>query len=510
MLKKIVSYLITVLFPICVFAQTGNDSLLLNYQKKISENNFLKHNLSSPSNFGEVSLDYSSRKGDRRLSQEAHNRNGVEFYALGANQLGKFRVSGDFLFDKIFEDSLAFGQRNGIDRFSPFNYYASKAGKYERQNYKANVTLSYDWKWGIQPFFNVNYLHHWTTGSVDPRFDSKKFEMKYNPGLIFHINESKLGFKAILGNGRENLGVSYKNKNFSSSLLYPDRIHYLNMGYGFNNIKDTLNTRKYSKIFGGEVSLNTKLGKSVLDFSSSFERKDENNSNDIKSTKIYNIRSTYTEDLYTLQGLLQIPQTNNHHLISIKGNYVNGNDGHIEFSNDRSRINYSVNYLETNLGYLFTRKRPTSWNYDIGFDVNYFSIQRKDYASTIDVNNTFVQLSPAILLRYQQKELDNIQFGFAPSYTKSINNSIQYSQNSLNSYIEGVVFWDYDYYRSNAIQLNWSAKWNTKRISSQYWTGIKIDYSYARNLNSNIKESLSNFGSNASVKNFSIGLYLNL
>jgi hypothetical protein len=113
-------------------------------------------------------------------------------------------------------------------------------------------------------------------------------------------------------------------------------------------------------------------------------------------------------------------------------------------------------------------------------------------------------------LRYQQKELDNIQFGFAPSYTKSINNSIQYSQNSLNSYIVGVVFWDYDYYRSNAIQLNWSAKWNTKRISSQYWTGIKIDYSYARNLNSNIEESLSNFGSNASVKNFSIGLYLNL
>src|SRR5690606_17443963 len=150
----------------------------------------LSHNLSTAQNFGEVSLNYSSKTGDRRLSQQSHSKNAVEFYAFGANQLGDFRVSGDFLFDKIFEDSLAFGQRNDIDKWSPFQYYASKAGKYERQNYKANVTLSYKWTKLIQPFFNVNYLHHWTTGSIDPRFESKKFEMKYNPGLILNFKES--------------------------------------------------------------------------------------------------------------------------------------------------------------------------------------------------------------------------------------------------------------------------------------------------------------------------------
>lgn len=510
MLYKYIANLLILLSPVCLFSQTGSDTLMLDFQQVILQENFLKHNLSSLPNFGEVSLKYTSKTGDRRLAQEAHGRDGIEFYALGANQLGDFRISGDFLFDKVFEDSLAFGQRNAIDRWSPFNYYASKAGKYERQNYKANLTLSYRWKWGIQPFFNVNYLHHWTTGSVDPRFESKKFEMKYNPGVIFNRKETSVGLKAIIGNGRENLGVDYKNKNYASSLLYPDRIHYLNMGYGFNTIKDTADTRKYSSILGAEVSLNTKLGNGILDISSAFERKDENNSNDIKSTSVYNIRSKYTEDNYNMNVLLQLPRLRHHHFIKLQADYTDGYDGHVEFSPDLSRVNYAIKYLEAKAGYLFTRMHAKAWNYDLGLDVNYFSVDRNDYASTVAVVNSYVHVAPTFRIRYQREGLDDIQLGFLPTFHKSINSTIQYSTNALNNYIKGVVFWDYDYYRTDAIQLNWTAKWMTKRISPQYWTGIKLDYDYHKNLNITNGEALSNMNINGSLHHFSIGLYLNL
>lgn len=509
MQNKFVVYIITVLFPVCLFAQAGNDTLLLEYQKALLKENFLKHNLSAVPNFGEVSLNYSSNTGDRRLSQQAHNRNSLEFYALGANQLGDFRISGDFLFDKIFEDSLAFGQRNDIDRWSPFNYYASKAGKYEIQNYKTNLTLSYNFKNGFQPFFNVNYLHHWTTGSVDPRVESKKFEMKYNPGLIYNFKKSSIGAKAILGNGRENLGLDYKSDNYASSLLYPDRIHYLNMGYGFNNIKDTLNTRKYSLILGTELSFNTQIGNNILDISSSFERKRENNSNDIRSSKKYNIRSKYIEETFNLNASLQLPQAHSQQLFMLDANYVNGYDGHVEFAPDLSRVNYTVKYLETTANYLFTRLSPQVWNYDLGLDVNYFSVDRNDYASTLAVANSYVRISPIFRVRYDQENLDNLQFAFTPGYQKSLSNSIQYSTNALNNYIQGVVFWDYDYYLTNAYQLNWTARWTTKRISSQYWTGINLSYNYHRNLERS-GDALSSFKPNATLQHFTIGLFLNL
>lgn len=498
------------IFPVCLCAQTGNDTLLLDFQKQVLKGNLLSHNLSTAQNFGEVSLNYSSKTGDRRLSQQSHSKNAVEFYAFGANQLGDFRVSGDFLFDKIFEDSLAFGQRNDIDKWSPFQYYASKAGKYERQNYKTNVTLSYKWTKLIQPFFNVNYLYHWTTGSIDPRFESKKFEMKYNPGLILNFKASTFGVKAILGNGRESLGIDYKSDNYASSLLYPDRIHYLNMGYGFNNIKDTTSTRKYSTILGAELSAHTHIGSAVLDISSSFERKDENNSNDIRSSKIYNIRSKYIEDTYNLHVLLQVPKAFSHQLITVKGQYVNGYDGHVEFTPDLSRINYSVQFLEANMGYLYTRNQHKPWNYDLGVVAKYFYIDRNDFASTLSVSNTYLRIAPTFRLRYDRFHMDNIQLSFNPAYQKNLNNNLEYSTNSLNNFIQGVVFWDYDYYSTNAYQLNWSAKWTTKRISSQYWTGIRLTYDYHKNLDNSNSEALSSFKSNASLQHFTIGLFINL
>lgn len=511
-MKIFVKYILVLVFlPICALAQIGKDSIYVNpYPKRIYTQNFLQHNLSSPANFGEMSLGYTNRKGNGKLAQHAHDSQNIDFYALGANQLGDFRISGDFLFNKIFEDSLSFGQRNNIDTWSPFNYFASKAGTYERQNYKSNITISYNWKQKIQPFFNVNYLSHWTTGSVDPRFESKKFEMKYNPGVIFNFDQFNFGAKAILGVGRENLGVSYKNTNYSQSLMFPERIHYLNLGYAYVSIKDTVNTRKYSDIKGAELTFQSKIGNNILDFSTSFERKTENSTNDLKSAKTYNIRGKYIEDSYALKSIYHIQGVNNSHLFSLNGQYISGKDGLIDFSPTLDKVNYQVKFLESNLNYLYSSIRPSTWNYDLGIDLQYTSIHRNDYASFLDVKNDYIVIAPFAQARAAFHDKDFIDFTFNPRVILNANNSIGYSENSLNNYIRNVVFWDYDFYRTNKLDLNWSVNWKTRKISAQYLIGFEAKYNLQKNIGSLSDPIFSGFPADLKRNTFSLALSLYL
>lgn len=510
-MQKRVYIFILISFCACAFAQTQKDSIYSrDYQREIYTKNFLSHNLSAPANFGDVSLHYFQISGNRILAQQAHSKQEVNFYALGANQLGNFRISGDFLFNKVFEDSLAYGQRNDIDKWSTFNYYASKAGNYERQNYKANMTLSYKVSTLFQPFININYIDHWTTGAVDPRFESKKFEMKYNPGVLINVKGTSVGLKAIFGKGRENSSILYKNRNYSQSLLFPDRIHYLNLGYGFNSIKDTSSMRKYSSLLGLAGSIHTTWGSTILDIEASVERKNEDNTNDLKSTNVYKRRGLYEQDSYRMHTMLQRLGQRSHHLLLFDGEYISGKDGLINFSSSLDKVNYTVAYLEAKLGYLFTCTAGQRWNYDIGLDLAYYSIARKDYASFINVSNTFTQLMPNIKVHLQLAKGDFVQVGFKPMLTLNMSNVMDYSVNTLNNYIQGVVFWDYDYYRTNALDLNWNAKWTTVKLSSQYLVGIEANYSIASNLGDGAATMLSSFPANAKRSTFSIRLFLNL
>lgn len=510
-MRFLIYLLILISFPIHANSWVGKDSIYTqDYQQMIYRRNFLSHNLSTPKNFGEVSLIYSNSNGNRRLAQQAHNRQQVDFYAIGANQLGDFRISGDFLFNKVFDDSLSFGQRNDIDEWTTFNYFASKAGKYERQNYKANLTLSYKFNDLIQPFFNVNYLSHWTTGSVDPRFESKKFEMKYNPGVILNFDNTNIAIKAIIGKGREGTGVSYKNKNYSQSLLYPDRVHYLNLGYGKISIRDTSSTRRYSSFVGGELTGHTQFGNIILDLNLSAEFKNDNMTNDLKSAQVYRKRAVFKEDNYNASALIQVLGNRHHHLITLDAQYLDGRDGLIEFSANFDKVNYTVNYQSARVGYLLTKRDYITWGYDAGVDIEYYNIERQDYASNLHVNNSFIHISPQGRIYYRASGGDLIQFAFKPKAIVNMADEITYSINSLNNYIESVVLWDYDYYRTKAWKLDWNAKWITNKVSSQYLFGVYANYAMERNIGTTSTEILSRFPMQAIRNYFSIGVFLNI
>lgn len=507
---RFLTYILLVIsFPVYAQPWTGKDSIYsTDYQQQIYSRNFLSHNLSAPKDFGEVNLFYKLRTGNHRLAQVAQQAQQVDFYALGANQLGDFRISGDFLFNKVYEDSLSFGQRNDMDEWSTFNYFASKAGKYERQNYKANLTLSYKFKELIQPFFNVYYLSHWTTGSVDPRFESKKFEMKYNPGLLFNVDNTKLGVKAILGKGKENTGVSYKNKNYGQSLLFPDRVHYLNLGYGLVSIRDTANTVRYSSFKGLELTGHTSIGRVILDMRASVERRYDKITNDLKRAQSYRTRAIYEEDKFLFSSTMQILGNRFHQLIRVDGQYLRGHDGLINFSADFGKVNYQVDHQDLQLGYLLTKKNEATWSFDTGMDMSYSAITRNDYASNLAVSNAWLSVSPHIQLYYYTLQKDKIQLGIAPKLTLSVADNLSYSANAMNNYIKGVVLWDYDYYRTNTLQWSTMLRWTTKRLSDQYLVGAFAHYAHEKSISS--IEHFSDLPKNTKRNYFSIGVFLNL
>lgn len=423
--------------PVCSHRSVMILYICLIFRKEYITRIFLKHNQTSPDMFGEVSLTYGRDKGNFRLAQSPYRESVVDFYAIGANSLGRFTISGDFRFNKIFVDSLAYGQKSVVDIWSPYHYFAAKAGEYERQNYESNFTLSYKLSKRLSPFMNVYYLSHWTTGSVDPRFDNKVFTFKYNPGVIMNFDGFNVGLKAILGRGNETQNISYKNKNYSQSLQFPDRIHYASFGYGNISIKDSLNARKYRDYLGGELTFHKSGKRMKIDLSVGYEKSKEELTTDLKATsKVYNIRGKYAEDRYKFSGLVQFPIRNSWHLLAFKGDYVTGRDGFITFSPTLNKVNYEVDLLTSQLDYMGESRHSSRWNYTYGVSIEHFNIHRKDHATLVDVTNTYARIIPKVGLNLKANEKNQIKGGLNMAYRFSLSDNLSYSENANNNYIK--------------------------------------------------------------------------
>ncbi|MEI5986012.1 MULTISPECIES: DUF6850 family outer membrane beta-barrel protein [Sphingobacterium] len=465
--------------PSCLYAQDERDSI---YQSeiigKLIKDHFLQHHLSYPKNFGEVELNYQGTSGDLRLAQEAYSQRNINFYAIGSNELGKFQISGDFLFNKKLTDSLSFGQRNDMEPWNPYSYYASKAGNYESQLYRSNFTLSYQLGKILRPFMQINYQYLWTTGSVDPRFDNKVFGIQYRPGLQVNVKNSSVALAAIIGNGRESQAISYKNKNYSQSLQYPDRIHYLSLGYGNNAIKDSLNNRKYTDLWGLEVSLHQPLSTNTsLDILSSLKKNKQEFTTDQKSTnKVYHVRGIYHEDQYFGSATLFKTTPSLNQYLNLKADYIRGYDFIRDLSADLSKSNYSVNVLNSSLNYLAEQQSPKPINFLYGLDLSYFQVHRQDNAQSIDVSNANLKIQGTFGANIKTGNAELLRFQINPFYRTSISDDLKYAANSMNHYIQQVVFWDYTYYKTNLLGAKLGAEWQSRSLFKQYIFAVKADY----------------------------------
>src|SRR5690606_17130915 len=124
--------------------------------------------------------------------------------------------------------------------FTPYYFIAAKPGVYERQGYNGGGIVSYALKENrLYIGTAIDYTYHTSNRSVDPRSSVITYQLKFAPEIAWKTKTQTFGLAGIIGYGDERINTFYKNKDFEGTLLYPDRISYLNFGYGYLEINQT-------------------------------------------------------------------------------------------------------------------------------------------------------------------------------------------------------------------------------------------------------------------------------
>jgi hypothetical protein len=474
---------IPVFFPLALKGQEGKDTVYRNAPERLLlEKHFLRHSIHSLPSFGDVHLRYDTQSGNLHRAQHPYSSHKAVFYARGGNQLGKFKVSGEFYFDKQWEDSLSYALQHNLDYDRPFQYYAGKAGQYERQNYRAQLTLSHHMTKHFRPLLHLNYLYHWTTGSVDPRVESKVFRLEYKPGVEFSSGSWKWALLGHLGRGNEKVGLTYKNRNFQSSLQFPERIHYLNMGYGYSSIKDTLQTRKYQDLIGLETHFAYQKNQHAFAWVMQYHQERENNSNDIKSNTVYHTRNRYHTSTFATEAHWLYKANQSTHLLYIQAGFTQGYDGMIDFSPDLSKVNYQFTQHNQQLHYIWRKASSKHKAWTTALKVDHHYLQKQDHAVQVDVQNQWLHWQPSFQLQWKTHPQDEWCVAIHPGFRHAIRHHMTFSENALNDFIRQVVMVDHRYFAMSVMQWGGQIQWQTKRISAEDVIGIYVGFQHEKSL----------------------------
>lgn len=465
---------ITLLFLFISIASYGqkfshNDSLIwdVSLQKKLMfhfENPGLIKVNQKNYNIGVAELSFQTQKGEYRRAKAAYDQKLVNFDANGISQIDDFIISGSFKFNKIWEDSLANSLQGLDDDMSPFYYFVEKPGKYERQNFNGNVQVRYaGFNPHFQPGFKIIYGIHWTTRSVDPRPRVGSFGIKFNPFVTSQFGSHHFTAGVMYGYGDEETNIAYKNTNFNTSLLYPDRIHYTNQGFGYISQKDSADMRKYDQYWGINIGYSLTNKHIELYSSTQFDRKITNSTFDQKMRKTYFKRNEFTLttiDHHTL--LLVNNEPNVNHIVDLSFKHQKGKD----FNYNLNSANYLAKYYNLALDYHYNNK-----NWSIGAGTTYIDMTKIDAAADHFV--AYSQLGVHLNFKYLFDIGKNIlETELIPKYLMNISNVLEIPSTQVNVFTKNIVYPDFDYFNLEPIGLNLNLAYNI--LNTKNLRGFKI------------------------------------
>ncbi|RKE56925.1 hypothetical protein DFQ12_1799 [Sphingobacterium detergens] len=428
--------------------------------------------------YGDVRVAYQMNKGGFRKAQQAYNGVITSFQANGFNRLGKFLLGAKFAFNSIREDSLANSLRSGLEDLSPYYPYANKSGDYQRQNYQLNASLGYELAHSVQPFLQVDYHRHWSAGTVDPRLKSNRFTLKVKPGVTLNFPKSTLGLYGIIGRADENVSLLYKNMDFQSSNLYPDRMYYMNYGYGTTRQKDTTRVNfKYDNYKGVGIQYLKKLYSWHTKTEIEYQQYHNTNQNYSKKSVLYS-GPLAIYDQSTIKFFVDAVKYNadqGQQLLIFDGEYNKGVDGNKLTTGSLNKVNYKVSTLSLTGQYVKLWHRHHQLAKELGFLVTYYTENRKDLLQAIDFEVGQMRVEPSLRLYLQKSNTKLIQFAFAPYATIPTETTLEYSPLSINTFIQNVVFWDYYYYKTQYLGAKFGVEYKDRFWGNNLAFYAKLD-----------------------------------
>jgi len=507
---------ILLFFSVLAIAQNGKDSVyIFNQDQKLIENQLFSLTFSNKStlkSFGILQLDYKRESGGLRRAQEAYTVSMPKFVAKGYNVLGKFRIAGSLEFNNSTEDSLANGQKNNLEDFTTFYPYANKSGHYKRQNYIVKTSLSYSTlKDKLVPFVNLDYQKHQSSGTVDPRLSSNRFILKVKPGLNFSLKKHDFGVFGIIGKADEQVSLGYKNDVFNTSLLFPDRIHYMNYGYGNSIIKDTSRVYKYDNYKGFGIQYATSILKWKIQAAGEYEHLLNKNYNVGKTEKNFHTIAEFNLNTIKTSILLSKKSPVNDQQISLDLTYNDGYDGNLKTSGSLNRVNYRVNALEINgtYNYLWHKNKRTAK--EVGFNLSYNQHEKQDLGQVVGLAYEQLQIGINGRLYHHIDELSLIKFSVSPYYSIPLSASLKYNSNSLTEFIRNVVFTDYYYFNSKVVGTNFNAEYISSKLIKNQQFGLYFQLDYRNQLKNELRADLNPTfipNGNRTIYHFGVNMYL--
>lgn len=519
MLKRKFLALAFILFSssVLVYAQNGRDSVyIFNQDKKLVQNRLLSPTFASGDSlksYGFLQLDYRYESGGFRRAQEAYGVKLPKFVAQGFNVLGKFRIAGSFEYNKSFEDSLANGQKNNLEEFTTFYPYANKSGNYKRQNYIIQTSISYDaFNNRLSPYVNLDYQKHESYGTVDPRLSSNRFIFKVKPGIVYKFSKHALGVYGILGKADEQVSLSYKNRNFKESLLYPDRIHYMQYGYGSSKIKDTSNVYKYDNYKG--IGIQYALTSNEWNIQLSTEYQLFENKNYDRSKTVSGFKTIGIFDLNTLSGSLLISRKNKEksdQLIALDFAYNDGFDGNLKTSGSLNRVNYRVNALSLNGSYSYLWDKHKRTAKELGLDLSYNQNEKQDLGQADGLSYEQARIGISGKIYHKIDAQSSFKLSLSPYYVFPLNTTLKYNNNSMTEFIRNVVFTDYYYFNSKSIGAVFNGEYISSKLIKNQQFGFYFQVDYRKALKQEPRADLNPTfipANNRSIINLGINMYL--
>ncbi|MHC8949143.1 DUF6850 family outer membrane beta-barrel protein [Sphingobacterium hungaricum] len=478
-----------VFFSVLAKSQDRKDSVYIFTQdriqidKKILSPTFAELNKSTA--YGVLELDYLFETGGLRKAQQAYDKRSPTFTAKGFNELGKFRLGAIFKFNNSFEDSLANGQKNDLENLSTFYPYANKAGDYNRQNYSISTSLSYRIFDNLIPFINMDYHKHMSAGTVDPRLSSNRFILKLKPGISTNFKKHHLGLYGILGNADEQVSLQYKNAEYKVSLLYPDRIHYMNYGYGNSVIKDSSNVYKYDMYRGFGMQYAGNIDSWSVFANGAYEYYHNANFNNPRSSSRHTT-PIGVFDLYTTSFSVDAHRDGRNgrqQSVLFSAVHNEGIDGNLKTTGSLNIVNYKVNTLNLNGSYYYLWDKNKSYAKELGISLAYCKDSRADISQGVllDVSNTLVSVFHTQY--FQGKFSQSYQFTLNPYYSFPNNTSLSFNPLSSTPFLQNVIFTDYYFAKTSFWGLKVGGEYkNTLFGNNNLGIYASIDYRKANDL----------------------------
>lgn len=494
--KSLKITLILTFFSVLANAQIGKDSLYFFNQDIQQINRFLFAPTFSNNNqiksYGLLNLDFKKESGGFRRAQEAYTISSPRFYAQGFNVLGKFRVAGSFEFNNSVEDSLANGQKNNLEDFTTYYPYANKSGRYKRQNYIAKTSISYSLLNNvIVPFFGLDYHKHQSSGTVDPRLSSNRFIFKLKPGVNLNFKNHSLGIYGLWGKADEQVSLGYKNDNFKTSLLYPDRIHYMQYGYGSSRIKDSSSVFKYDNYKGIGIQFATAIQSWHGQLSAEYESYKNKNYDRNKTAKGFTPYGLFLLNTINSSLLLSRKAVDNSQQIAVDFTYNEGYDGNLKTSGSLNRVNYRVNSKQFNIDYLYLWDKHKKNAKELGFNFSYNQNSKQDFAQANSLAYEQLKFGLRGTWYYTINQQNRLKLNLSPYYTTPLKTTLRYNSNSMTEFIRNVVFTDYYYFDSKTMGALFSSEYISSSLIQNQQFGFYFKLDYQNQLKQDLRNDLN-------------------